>query len=64
MTAIQAVPSIQGEFSDLYIKDLVIAPLVSNRLDVFSQGDVFVIQFDLVEEVPDWVPVPNEIDTC
>jgi hypothetical protein len=35
-----------------------------SHFHVYYPGDCVIIWFDLIDEFPDWVPVPNEIDTC
>ena len=58
------LPSVAGEMSDLYITDLISAEEADSHHHVFYPGDCFVLWFDLIDTLPDWVPVPNEIDTC
>jgi hypothetical protein len=50
--------------SDLYLTDIISEAPGSSRHNVFYPGDCFVIWFDPIDILPDWVPVPNEIDTC
>lgn len=35
-----------------------------SHFHVYYPGDCVIIWFDLIDEFPDWVPVPNELDTC
>ena len=63
-TGLSVSPSTVGEMSDLYINNMIQAAASASHTYVFYPGDCFVIWFDLFDSLPDWVPVPNEIDTC